>query len=134
MCLHKITEYPVNSSFGYKVFRYEKEGLYSVFQGSYTKIYPINKKLYEMDYRFDCKNLDDFTIIINEDNNYNPGFHIFLNSNDARVICNRLISNGDDFVIYKVEFNNIIVKGVEISNNKEMKVIVVKEMTILYQI
>jgi len=133
MCLDFLSEFEIKSDEGYKMFLNRKRKLYGVFwAGNTEKEYPTNIWLKEKDYRNPCfwklKSTNEKEIEISPFTKYKPGFHIFINKNDAEKFFESQIPCRSNYFIKKVKFRNIVAKGIQESL---FQTVVAKEMMVL---
>lgn len=128
MCLDQLKKFkaPV---YGYKIFKKNTIGLFSLFQGEYEP-YPINKILDEKNFRTFYHKKQEHLY------EYPYGFHIFQTLKSAKKKLNNM--GYDDNVvwysIYKVEIIEPHTTGLEVLNDSYCNVIVSKKMRIIKKI
>jgi len=136
MCLLYTKPFSTNCK-GWKIFEYEKGKIKSFFKGN-KKIYPVNEKINEKDFR-DYYNTYTESISIELKNmrpyNYKTGFHIYMSKEFAVMESKRLqLQYGEKFIVLPVKFSNkpenICATGMQTSD-KRSKTVVVKEMIII---
>mgnify|MGYP001574963059 FL=1 len=134
MCLGYLTDFEVKENIGYKVFEKRGNELYPIFRGNANKEYMVNTLLLEKDFRPTLL-CDDFLMTMLKQK-YSYGFHIILDYTSAKILLDRWLGDGLNYVICKVKFSKIVAKGVEYFSGEfhEDIVVVVSEMTILNEI
>lgn len=128
MCLTKLTHGKTNLRVGYKVFRYSK--------ANEGQLAPTDKILPRgVHFRFntwikDTNNYNIWTANDGKNNQYQTGFHIFLDEADAEWIA---LQHPSTFIYRKVNFRKVVARGIQEIHfrcERRCRVIIAKELYI----